>query len=175
MLGIEGSKEKFKLAVNMQEQYYNCSKPFVKYEEHFITESSGQALDKSIRSYFPNDAKTCVVGLHACADLSVTILKLFLEIEQVKCLALMPCCYHRLELKFSNSCNEAFINFPCSQIFKQIFDSLNGSSFLRIPFLRLACQQSKSCWLNLTLEEHVLHAKNCLYRAVLQLAIEKGM
>lgn len=94
-----------------------------------------------------------MIGLHACGDLAVTGLKLYLDLTQVSALILVPCCYHKmalrdclrskLEAEFaleeaqfdtdSDSSEQAFDNFPLSQALNR-FTSLfcNLSYYLQL-------------------------------------------
>lgn len=45
---------------------------------------------------------TAIIGLHACADLSISAMILFLTMPQVRSLHIMPCCYHKLALHTEN-------------------------------------------------------------------------
>ncbi|CAJ0931857.1 unnamed protein product, partial [Mesorhabditis belari] len=42
------------------------------------------------------DAGVCLVGVHACGDLSSTIIRMFTKHPQITCLILFGCCYHKL-------------------------------------------------------------------------------
>ncbi|KAJ8955752.1 hypothetical protein NQ318_008626, partial [Aromia moschata] len=129
--------------------------------------------------YFPNSRdkilkNSCIVGLHACADLSITILDLFTKLDFVNCLVIMPCCYHRIEFESVYGGKEYFKHFPASQLFKDMWENSEAENFIRRPFLRLACQQSVQSFLKMTGEEHTAHARSCMHRAVLQKVVESA-
>lgn len=68
----------------------------VGYEEKGAIPDAGSALALS------NDTKnlrnSCMIlGLHACADLSPIIMKIFRECSQASSLVLLSCCYHKLK------------------------------------------------------------------------------
>lgn len=115
------------------------------------------------------------MGLHACADLSVTILEIFQQLDFVKSLIIMPCCYHRLETRLVSAMEETFVNFPTSKSLNELYKNVNGERFLRKPFLRLACQQNCNLWKNMSLDEHERHSRSCIFRAVLQVVANGGL
>ncbi|MQL75332.1 hypothetical protein Taro_007694 [Colocasia esculenta] len=102
-----------------------------------------------------------LAGLHACGDLSVNILRSFVECEQVKALVCIGCCYNLLSAEhLGNS------GFPMS----------NGAKLLNLVLGRNACDlgcQSEERWRSLSadaiLQNFQLHA----FRAALQLILDK--
>lgn len=93
----------------------------------------------------------------------------------MKCLVIMPCCYHRLELdNFEGGTVERFVNFPVSKALKRLHKELDGENFLRRPFLRLACQYSGSSRRNLLQEDSERQLRSLMLRAVLQHAANDG-
>ncbi|XP_071054409.1 methyltransferase-like protein 25B [Onthophagus taurus] len=168
VIGVEGDEKKVRLAEEYQKKYYPHSIENVSYLHNYITKDS---LDTLINLGLDN---FCITGLHACADLSITILKLFLKITSAKCLVIMPCCYHRLTINSIEDGLETFLNFPCSDILKRVAENFKIETFLRRPFLRLAAQQSCESWKELDHNAHDIHAKNCLFRAILQEIAEEG-
>ncbi|KAL3286430.1 hypothetical protein HHI36_000938 [Cryptolaemus montrouzieri] len=99
VLAIEGSKEKIDSALGNQNSHHQSSKENITFLHHFITNDSQDEIERAINKHFKISDRVCICGLHACADLSITILELFLKIKQVKSLVIMPCCYHRLKLE----------------------------------------------------------------------------
>lgn len=177
ILGLEGNSEKFQLALVRQNSLHPNTKAQIKYYHHYVTESSADEIKDTAADFFPDARNAILTGLHACADLSVTALKLFLELDFVKGLIIMPCCYHRLQLQQEgNSKNqeEAFKNFPVSDALKKTFKEHNGETFLKRYFLRLACQQSVAAFSKMNEEEHEVHAEECLFRAILEVAAREG-
>lgn len=177
VLGIEGQERIYKKAREIQKTRHESSQGYVKYSHHFITENSSSFIEKSIKEQFPEYSieKVSIVGLHACADLSVTILNILLEMRNATNLVIMPCCYHKMNLKVTDAFErEYFENFPVSDSFKKMMVKYDGFSFLKRFFLRNACQKTNSSWKVMTGDEHKLHAVNFMFRAVLQLVIEEG-
>ncbi|XP_015581330.2 methyltransferase-like protein 25B isoform X1 [Ricinus communis] len=112
-----------------------------------------------------SDDKTSFVlaGLHACGDLSVTMLKTFLECKEVKAVVSIGCCYNLL----SEECLDAadsHCGFPMSSGVKSAGISLGKNS------RDLACQ-SADRWRSLDkdvgLQNFELHA----FRAVFQMVL----
>ncbi|CAG9838397.1 unnamed protein product [Diabrotica balteata] len=174
VLGIECSKQYVAQAYKMQQKIYPHCKNEVQFADHYIDAQSAEKITSLIKETFTDfDPKSVsLVGLHACADLSVTVLDLFSQLERVKSLVIMPCCYHRLKLKEEQDHKEYFHNFPISTVFKDIFTKASSEYFLRRPFLRLACQQASRNFCSMSQEEHVDHSTNLMFRCVLQLVAE---
>lgn len=49
------------------------------------------------------DPKVCMVGLHCCGDLTPTMLKCFRDLDCIRSLCCISCCYHRM--KFNGKIN----------------------------------------------------------------------
>ncbi|KAF5274828.1 hypothetical protein FQR65_LT00411 [Abscondita terminalis] len=168
ILAIEGSEETYQLALKKQNEHHINTKECVKFIHHFITENSHNEIKTFLESTNWNIDKVCISGLHACADLSTTILDVFKKLDVAMAMAVMPCCYHRLEMSLNSEEEEKFLNFPKSKMLRDTYNKLHGQTFLRRPFLRLACQQTGSSWQCTTAEDHLIHSKNCTLRAILQ-------
>ncbi|OAD55291.1 hypothetical protein WN48_04933, partial [Eufriesea mexicana] len=94
---------------------------------------------------------------------------------------MVPCCYHKLSISKSIKINASiekqyFNNFPLSNCLRTVINNNNFdvSSFLRQPFLRLACQEPTDRWYNMSTETHDQHSFYVLARAVLQLYATKN-
>lgn len=143
----------------------------VTYVEQFIEPNAGNAIKYHIsRSGLTGLTKWAIIGLHACADLSVTSIKLFFEMAEVKRLVIMPCCYHKL----SQTSNGHFLNFPLSTTLKSAVTEAdtNVLSYFNRPFLRLACQETSARWRHCSEEEHVAHGEQMFWRAVADAIID---
>lgn len=170
-MGLEGNPEKLKLAIERQDKLHAESKSHIKFHHHFVTPNSAIAI-KSLTT----TETSVLTGLHACADLSITVQRIFLELDFVKGLVIMPCCYHRLKLlDNSNKSEDWFENFPVSKALKEVYSKVNGERFLRRYFLRLACQQTAASFYEMDEVKHKTHAEQCLFRAILEAAAREGM
>ncbi|XP_039130285.1 protein RRNAD1 isoform X1 [Dioscorea cayenensis subsp. rotundata] len=106
-----------------------------------------------------------LVGLHSCGDLSVNMLRSFVECEQVKALICIGCCYNLLSeecsMKFDVPCG-----FPLSNFAKPAGMKLGKNA------RDLACQSAER-WKCLTkdaaLQNFDLHA----FRAAFQMVLDK--
>lgn len=175
VIGFEGSKEKVCLAIERQHTLYPSSKEYVKYTQHYITEHSAETMKSIANNLFPNCDIAAMIGLHACADLSITVLRLFTQLAFVKALIVMPCCYHRLNLLDDTTPTEDWFEcFPVSDKLTNTYKNVDGQKFLRRYFLRLACQQTATSFSKMSEAEHSTHARNCLYRAILEAAAKEG-
>ncbi|KAG5893231.1 hypothetical protein JTB14_013393 [Gonioctena quinquepunctata] len=176
VLGIECSKNYIELAYKNQEKFHPSSKNQVNFVEHFIDEESVSKITELADQKFGQLGirSCCIVGLHACADLSITILDLFSKLEFAKCMAIMPCCYHRIKLIKEGEEGEYFENFPASKVLMQLFLENEAQKFLKRPFLRLACQQTIGSFTKMTKDEHDKHSRDFMFRAILQEVAEIG-
>lgn len=176
MLGIEGDETKYKLALKLQEQHYPHTIGSVFFINHFITDSSTSYIQEKLEQAFGNkietNLKVTIAGLHACADLSANILKIFNNLSIACGLVVMPCCYHKMS---ETPINCRFTNFPISRTLNDICVEFEGFDFLKIPFLRLACQQASEAWKIKTVLDHENHARNLFYRCLIQKVADEGM
>ncbi|CAH0551895.1 unnamed protein product [Brassicogethes aeneus] len=172
VLGIDCSLKYIELAYKNQEKLHLNSKESVNFEAHFINEDSKNEIEKLIeKNFHKNEVKNnkiCLVGLHACADLSITILDLFSKLDAVSSLVIMPCCYHRIKVKRETEVADFFENFPSSAVLKDLFSDAQAQVFIRRPFLRLACQQTANSFINMDKRELDIQSRNCFFRALLQ-------
>lgn len=118
--------------------------------------------------------KVCLVALHACADLTVDMLKLSLSMECLNAAIVMPCCYHRLKEKPQVK-NEIlsfgrYVNFPLSNELNGLIE--DEDQFLNGTFLRLACQRAD--WKNRSIEQRDIQTNNLMFRNILQLVADEG-
>lgn len=124
-----------------------------------------------------------MIGLHACGDLAVNSMKLFLNVSEIKSLIMVPCCYHKMlsvnNVRNIDACNVnrelSYWNFPVSKTVKDNIAALNSFVFLQGPFLRLAGQATKSLWQNCSEEHHENHSFHVLSRAIIQLYCVQGI
>lgn len=171
MLGIDADSERVQTAENIQKAKFADSQSSVKFVQHFI-ESSSASFIKSlvIKEFNLNSSPDLVLtGLHACADLTVTSLDLFLRDPNVIKLLIMPCCYHKMKYK-ANSLDE-FQNIPLS---KRVKSAQHAKDIINRPFLRLAGQQTALRWRNNTESEHREHGRNMFIRGVVQAVLKEG-
>ncbi|CAB4065014.1 unnamed protein product [Lepeophtheirus salmonis] len=77
------------------------------------------------------DGSACMIGLHACGDLTPTMLKAFVYGDRFTSLAVVSCCYHKMSMPFT----------PMSKFFREEIDF---SSIFTPYGLRLASQEVAS-------------------------------
>ncbi|XP_030766844.1 protein RRNAD1-like [Sitophilus oryzae] len=172
VLGLEVCKKFIDQAYKTQENLYPSCKNNVIFSELFVQIDSEKTIESLIEKHFGKNRRICLTGLHACADLSVTVLKLFSKMECVKALSIMPCCYHRTEVKEEMPEKTIFTNFPCSRTLKDIFERFEGETYLGTPFLRLACQDTYESFLELSEKDLETKTQALLFRAVLEFVAE---
>ncbi|XP_054737059.1 probable methyltransferase-like protein 25 isoform X2 [Anastrepha obliqua] len=175
VLGLESDNCRVTAArKRLQQQMPEASRRVI-YVQQLIEANSSSAIKQHIACSRFDDSqamlgKWAIIGLHACADLSVTAINLFLELAEVKCLVIMPCCYHKLQQTTDGN----FLNFPLSKSLKKIVAEKKEDieSYLNRPFLRLACQETSARWRNSSGDEHLAHGKQMFWRAVADAIID---
>ncbi|XP_022717506.1 protein RRNAD1 isoform X2 [Durio zibethinus] len=112
-----------------------------------------------------NRSSLVLAGLHACGDLSVTMLKTILECEEVRAVISIGCCYNLLsEEGFENA--RIHYGFPMSCGVKTISLSLGKSS------RDLACQSAER-WKSLGKEAGLHNFELHAFRAAFQMVLHK--
>lgn len=165
VLGLDGSLTLVTNAQKRQEKYFPPSIGKVKYVQHYINESSSEFISKECI-----DKNIAIIGLHGCGDLTITAMKLFLQIDNVKQLIFMPCCYHKMSTNDKDPVE--FNNFPLSEKLKTKL--VNYKYFLNRSFLRIAGQQSPTKWREMNVKEHWIHGKNMFERAIAEAMLCEG-
>lgn len=161
ILGLEADEKRVHTARQRSQTAANANS--ISYEQLFITADASccARIQEYAAALGLEQAPTALIGLHACADLSISAMLLFLRMPQVRCLHIMPCCYHKLALS-ADACS--FVNFPLSRALKEAMSTVSAACFNR-PFLRLACQQTNSRWQS-DGQAHVEHGKQMFARAM---------
>ncbi|KAJ2938423.1 hypothetical protein O0L34_g13340 [Tuta absoluta] len=95
VLGIECNENHYVGAKKRQNQYHRNSLQNVKYIKHTINENSDRNIQEYVIDKF-GVSTFCITGLHACADLTIDGINLFMKMADAKGLILMPCCYHKM-------------------------------------------------------------------------------
>ncbi|KPI96698.1 Uncharacterized protein C12orf26-like [Papilio xuthus] len=162
VLGLECNERHYVGAKKRQNKYHIDSTSCVKFIRHRITEHSHVNLSEFLNDKFQNCNSFCITGLHACADLTVDAMNIFLKMENARAMILMPCCYHKMRIE--NLSDGKFSNFPLSKCLKEIYIKNRGFEYMKVPFLRLAAQPQLSSQSNI--KDLVF---NLLARAVLQI------
>lgn len=160
ILGIEGNQQNVDTAIKRQEKYFPNSKENVKFVKHFIEIDSANFIkDKIVELFSKSVKRIAFIGMHACADLSITSLQLFTSMDAVKSILIMPCCYHKMKIIDPDSETMEFVNVPISEEVKRF-----KTDIINRPFLRLASQQTASKWRCQSEEE--LHGESMFIRGV---------
>uniref|UniRef100_A0A182TBR2 Methyltranfer_dom domain-containing protein n=1 Tax=Anopheles maculatus TaxID=74869 RepID=A0A182TBR2_9DIPT len=171
VLGIEGNAA---LVQKCNERSPARSTKAVQYCHHFITEDSYGFIEQECNVRFGVlQHKAAVVGLHACADLSITAINCFLQCKWAKSLTIMPCCYHRLK-PFDEAVPNKFLNFPLSQELQTILSDDGKRGIVCRSFLRLACQQTSARWKERSVEQHVQHGRIMFRRGLIDAILEQN-
>ncbi|KAE8124569.1 hypothetical protein FH972_019438 [Carpinus fangiana] len=125
------------------------------------TEPDGEKLDSSCN--VDNDISLVLAGLHACGDLSATMLKTFVDCKEVKAIVSIGCCYNLLSEEGMDN-TESQCGYPMSSGVKSAGFSLGKSS------RDLACQSAER-WRSLEkdagLHNFELHSLRAAFQMVL--------
>ncbi|KAB1216965.1 Protein RRNAD1 [Morella rubra] len=108
-----------------------------------------------------SDNSLVLAGLHACGDLSVTMLKTFLECEEVKAVVSIGCCYNLLSEEDTDN-TEIHCGFPLSRGVKSACFPLGKSS------RDLACQSAER-WRSLEKDAGLHNFELHSFRAAFQM------
>ncbi|XP_017789596.1 PREDICTED: protein RRNAD1-like [Habropoda laboriosa] len=181
VLGLEKNQAIVNNARNRQLKMYPDSLAYVKYNCCDLTHNSVETIETILYNEFREKSDVCLIGLHACGDLSIHASKIFRDMKAARVFIMVPCCYHKLSISKNikiNTSNEKqyFHNFPLSSCLKSAINNNNFDIgfFLRQPFLRLACQEPADRWCNMSIKTHNEHSFYVLARAVLQLYAAKN-
>lgn len=171
ILGIEADSGRVQTAENRQKTKFPESLNSVKFVQHFVESSSASFIQPLLMQEFNlNESPDLILtGLHACADLTITSLNIFLRNPNFSKIVIMPCCYHKMKFK-ENSQNE-FENVPLSQ---RVQSAQYAKDIINRPFLRLAGQQTALRWRNNTESEHREHGRDMFIRGVVQAVLNEG-
>ncbi|KAK2718141.1 hypothetical protein QYM36_005447 [Artemia franciscana] len=118
---------------------------------HLIIDGTSECLDslsKLTENIFEPSTPLCLLGLHACGDLSPTMLKIFDGCASAEACIVVSCCYHRMDN-----------NFPVSQGLKRRDIKISKT------FLRIAAQESWEQWRK---QNKILQSWNLFFRASLE-------
>ncbi|XP_035821566.1 uncharacterized protein [Zea mays] len=106
-----------------------------------------------------------LAGLHACGDLSVNMLRVFVSCEQVKALVSIGCCYNLLS-EDTYEDTDTCPGFPMSKAAK------HSELVLGKSIRDLACQSAER-WRNLTMDIALQNFDVHAFRAAFQMVLEK--
>lgn len=187
VLGIEADAGRVQTARQRQAQHFGDSLDRVCYTEHCVQNvaQTAQHIRHECQRLFgtAQPQAIAIVGLHACAGLSVLAAQLFVYMPEARVLSIMPCCYHKMceSTEEEHGGGGACGLRPCSDcipLSASMQRSVSAERWLRcvvnVPFLRLASQQCASRWRTQTAEEHAEHGAAMWERAVLQAVLTEG-
>lgn len=172
VLGIESDGDRVTSAKQRQLKHFPSSVGQVHYVQHFVhSEVSIEFIRAELVRCFSPDSNVrfALIGLHACGDLTISALQLFLNMTDVQSITIMPCCYHKMQFCVGG---DGFENIPLSATMR---NSNDWDNVLGRPFLRLASQQTAARWRILTAHEHDGHGRNMFRRAIVQAALLDGI
>lgn len=176
VLGLERHEENVNRACARQRASYPESLRDVRYIRCDVTCDSADRIESILQREFPGTKAACLIGLHACGDLSTSAARIFRRMKSARLSILISCCYHKLSVSGSTRTpshteKQYFHDFPMSDCLREVIatHSFDVGQFLRVPFLRLACQESADKWRGMSAEKHSEHSFHVLARAVLEL------
>ncbi|XP_026841681.1 protein RRNAD1-like [Drosophila persimilis] len=177
ILGLEADETRVEAARSRCRQWLpSAATKSISYQQKYVDADSGAYIDTHSLALAKNNGflevkSMSIIGLHACADLSINAMRLFLKMDRVRSLHIMPCCYHKLALQSAgggvNSPDQPnFVNFPLSIALRKAVEACKTELYLNRPFLRLACQQTRARWRRTSYEEHAEHGDQMYTRAL---------
>ncbi|KOM42594.1 hypothetical protein LR48_Vigan05g019800 [Vigna angularis] len=116
-------------------------------------------------NYANKKSSIVLAGLHACGDLSVTMLKTFLECKDVKAVVSLGCCYNLLSEERIED-GESQCGFPMSHAVRSTSFSLGKSA------RDLACQSAER-WRSLDMHAGIHNFELHTFRAAFQMVLSK--
>lgn len=179
VFGLEADAERVLTARNRQTKLFPHSINQVQFVQHFINDTDSLCfIENELKNRFAINSKTryAIIGLHACADLTIVALRLYLSMQKVTTIAIMPCCYHKMRYCINDGveCTQ-FENIPLSRAMQTAVDSpALWNNIITRPFLRLASQQTAARWKIMSEKEHKTHGENMFQRALLESILNEG-
>ncbi|CAM8923427.1 unnamed protein product [Rhodiola kirilowii] len=128
---------------------------------HFSNPEEATLQQRDIKA----EASLVLTGLHACGDLSVTMLKSFSECEDIKSVVSLGCCYNLLSEEVLTNSDSQY-GFPISNAVKCAGLRLGKCS------RDLACQ-SADRWRNLGDKSGIHNFELHVFRAAFQMVLDK--
>ncbi|CAM8929023.1 unnamed protein product [Rhodiola kirilowii] len=128
---------------------------------HFSNPEEATLQQRDIKA----EASLVLTGLHACGDLSVTMLKSFSECEDIKAVVSLGCCYNLLSEEVSTNSDSQY-GFPISNAVKCAGLRLGKCS------RDLACQCADR-WRNLGDKSGIHNFELHVFRAAFQMVLDK--
>ncbi|XP_058810079.1 methyltransferase-like protein 25B isoform X2 [Phymastichus coffea] len=177
ILALDSSHLNIDKAKLRQQNFFPDSISTIKYICTNITADSDKFIESTLEKEFKEKKKCCLIGLHACGDLSIHASNMHLKMKIARLLVLVSCCYHKLSYEEINRNNmyinrkEYFKYFPLSNEFKNTIRLLciDTGNLLKRTFLRLASQETSDRWFTIDKTSHNNHSLYTLSRAVLEL------
>ena len=184
VIGIEGDENytnKMMLRINKIEQRNKNENIIINKAEgytSFLTYKTTPEEFKNIAKV-NNNEDIILTGLHPCGDLTPTLMRLFKNINQIKCLIFVGCCYNKL------SENPKFLNLSKNNNDEEILIQSNEYGFPMSKYLliknKIKFHLSKTyissnphpC--TKTREEWFYSYKMCSYRFALELFIHQKL
>ena len=125
-------------------------------------------ISTQLQSHTESYENICLTGLHACGDLTPWSLNLFLNEPKYQLLAIVPCCYHKMNFQG----NPEVSSFPLSQMLKtQLNEQFVNHEFLQNQQLcRLASQRDRESFLN----DIQAETNHVFFRSLLELYVHQG-
>lgn len=141
ILGLEKDPEKVKKARTLGGN--------IKYEQAFLSEETLPEVKTLIKNWLEG-SPACLIALHACGDLSVLVGQLFADLEEAKCLIMVPCCYHLSR-------------------YRPLSEEVKKCRFVNTNLLRMASDATSERWRHKSEEQLTCHARSVLARALIEL------
>ncbi|VDD76648.1 unnamed protein product [Mesocestoides corti] len=161
VVAVEADAKLHNSAVDMEEREPNCHSRLIRVHARVTTSEVHDLRERlSMALSALETPRYLLCGLHCCGDLSEAVIEAFLTDPNARGIALVGCCYHKMEdntFPLSSSLQEAFTRNP------EAVDPLQAK-----VTLRLACQWSPQQWARWTPEEVYEHRVRVFVRSILE-------
>jgi len=176
VLGLEQDSYRVTAANRRAQLVQNTQVPLFQATFKELTLSGDQDFEAQVESIISDwflesnidSAPLCMIGLHACGDLSPIMLKLFLKCQKFRSMLLVSCCYHRMRWNggqpddhFPMSCS---LGNSSRSISTTPFHHQTGLAYL----FRLAAQETSNRWLLPSDDRNQQQLHHTFYRSILQ-------
>jgi len=162
VMGVERNTQFTKRA----EKFDNETQQTLKNYKLFFPKHANKNINTKLKSNHivdevcSDDSDVLLTGLHACGDLSSTMVRIFCEDHRIKSLVSVACCYHRLTMLPDHT--EQRSGYPMSNLVRNM-----PNHALEYCSLRIACH-STELFLNELKKGDEGKLRVYCYRAVLQ-------
>ena len=163
VIAVEGNKDRIQSSRKINNCSSNSNPQFSTFQQVYVKLDVNMSYQLS--EFITNSQKLCITGLHSCGDLTPWTMKTFLCDPKYDFLAIVPCCYHKM--------NSEPLLFPLSSTLKSTLSKLSPCETSVLTGLHLRRLGSQR--LNKTFLSKMETETRCMfYRSLIELYCHKG-